>query len=67
MTRRINEEQTKIINDLRQAQDKEMFNFFVLGTVDSINRVLAAASQVNFFGKKYSWYAITKVTLIKFK
>ena len=41
----------------------DLVNFFVLGKIENINKVLQAAAEENFFGKKYSWTAITKVNL----
>jgi ionotropic glutamate receptor len=39
----------------------DIVNFFIVGKIDRINQVLMAAGQENYFGKKYSWTAISKV------
>lgn len=41
----------------------DIVNYFILGKVDRINQVLMAAAQENYFGKKYSWCALSKVLL----
>lgn len=55
--------ETNINNQLRRLEDMDIVNFFVLAKVDRINQVLMAAAQENFFGKKYSWCVISKVTI----
>ena len=45
------------------SSDMDLVNFFVLGKIENINKVLQAAAEENYFGKKYSWTAITKVQL----
>lgn len=51
-----------INQQLRRLVDMDLVNFFVLGRLERINQVLLAASQENFFGRKYSWYIISKET-----
>ena len=51
-----------INQQLRRLVDVDLVNFFIFGRVDRINQVLLAASQENYFGKKYAWYVITKET-----
>ena len=53
----------KINNQIRRLEDMDLVNFFVLGKIENINRVLQAAAEESYFGKKYSWTAITKVQL----
>ena len=43
-------------------QDADIIYYFVVGTRDSIQRVLSAASAMKTFGRKYSWYAVSKVS-----
>jgi hypothetical protein len=38
-----------------------MVNFFVFGRSERISQVLAAANQEKYFGKKFAWFAVTKV------
>ena len=52
---------TKINSQIRRLEDMDLVNFFVLGKMEVVNRVLQAAAEENYFGKRYSWTAITKV------
>ncbi len=54
--------ESNINTQLRRLEDMDIVNYFVLGKVERINSVLMAAAQENYFGRKYSWCAITKVT-----
>lgn len=54
--------ETNINTQLRRLEDMDIVNYFVLAKIDRINQVLMAASQENYFGRKYSWCAISKVT-----
>ena len=53
--------ETNINNQIRRLEDMDIVNFFIVGKIDRINQVLMAAGQENYFGKKYSWTAISKV------
>lgn len=52
---------TSINAQLRNLVDIDMVNFFIFARVDRINQILDAASQEKYFGKKYSWFAVSKV------
>ena len=52
---------SKINSQIRRLEDMDLVNFFVLGKMEVVNRVLQAAAEENYFGKRYSWTAITKV------
>jgi len=47
---------------LNNMVNLNLVNFFVLAKTAQIDQVLAATERSNFFGKKYSWCVITKVT-----
>lgn len=53
---------SKINSQIRRLEDMDLVNFFVLGKMEVVNRVLQAAAEENYFGKRYSWTAITKVS-----
>lgn len=52
--------ETNLNTQLRRLEDMDIVNYFIMSKIDRINQVLMAASQENYFGKKYSWTAITK-------
>ena len=54
-----------LVMQLRHLVDIDMVNFFVFARGEMINQVLYASNQENYFGKKYAWYVITKVTEIE--
>lgn len=54
--------ESNINTQLRRLEDMDIVNYFVLAKVERINSVLMAAAQENYFGRKYSWCAVTKVT-----
>ena len=51
---------------LMQLRDIHMYNFFILGSVETINMVLKEAesndSRKNMFSKKWAWFLITKAS-----
>ena len=51
------EEVKQQLTSLRQL---DIVNFFILGSLSTIKTVLDAADSNNFFGRKYSWYALTQ-------
>ncbi|XP_044735495.1 ionotropic receptor 25a-like [Chrysoperla carnea] len=53
-------EPTKVKEQLQRLRNLDFVNFFVLGSLFSIKNVLDNADQINFFGKKFAWYAITQ-------
>lgn len=56
--------ETNINTQIRRLEDMDIVNYFILGKVDRINQVLMAAAQENYFGKKYSWCALSKVLVL---
>ncbi|XP_063876417.1 ionotropic receptor 25a-like isoform X2 [Scylla paramamosain] len=55
-------EQTEM--DLRKQtkrlMDADIVNYFAVGTQKTISRILDAATANSMFGRKYSWYALSK-------
>ena len=38
-------------------------NIFILGTTDTIAKVMKVASELKLFGAKFAWFALTKVIM----
>lgn len=53
-------EADKIADQLTQLRKLDIVNFFVLGNLQSVKRVLDAAESVNFFNRKFAWHVITQ-------
>ncbi|XP_017786976.1 PREDICTED: ionotropic receptor 25a [Nicrophorus vespilloides] len=47
-------------DQLMNLRKLDIVNFFVLGSLNNIKRVLDAADGVSFFNRKYAWHAITQ-------
>ncbi|KAA0197271.1 Ionotropic receptor 25a [Hyalella azteca] len=45
---------------LTRLKEALLVYYFVVGSQDTIRKVLEAANAMQLFGKKYSWYAVTK-------
>ncbi|XP_077296416.1 ionotropic receptor 25a isoform X2 [Arctopsyche grandis] len=50
----------EIKSQLTSLRQLDIVNFFILGSLTTITNVLDAADLNNFFGRKYSWYALTQ-------
>ncbi|XP_050723400.1 ionotropic receptor 25a-like [Eriocheir sinensis] len=44
----------------KRLMDADIVNYFVVGSKETISRVLDAATANGMFGRKYSWYAVSK-------
>ncbi|RZC36456.1 glutamate receptor ionotropic, kainate 2, partial [Asbolus verrucosus] len=53
-------EPEKIGDQLRQLRKLDIVNFFILGSFESIKRVLDSADTVGYFNRKFAWHAITQ-------
>lgn len=49
-----------IKSQLTSLRQLDIVNFFILGSLTTIKSVLDAADLNNFFGRKYSWFALTQ-------
>nr|ALD51355.1 ionotropic receptor 25a [Locusta migratoria] len=49
-----------IANQLSTFKQREVFNYFILGRMDTVNKVLEAAADMEFYGRQFGWYAITQ-------
>nr|QAB43871.1 ionotropic receptor IR25a [Oedaleus asiaticus] len=45
---------------LSTFKQREVFNYFILGRMDTVNKVLEAAADMEFYGRQFGWYAITQ-------
>ncbi|XP_068084209.1 ionotropic receptor 25a [Anabrus simplex] len=59
-----------VINQIAPTEDKlreqllryeklEVFSYFIVGTINTITRVLNMGSELGYLGEKYAWYTIT--------
>lgn len=47
---------------LESFNKREVFNYFILGRTETINKVLEEAAEIGNFGRpQFGWYAITQV------
>ena len=46
---------------LKQIADVDLNNFFVLGSMDTISRVMSVGNALQLVGNKYAWFGLTKV------
>lgn len=60
----INEDVNKIPDHLESLVKLDLKNFFVLGNLQSIKKVLEAAEKKNLFNRMFAWHVLTKVPLI---
>lgn len=49
-----------VADQLTQFRKLDIVNFFVLGSLSNIKRVLDAADGISFFNRKFAWHAITQ-------
>lgn len=49
-----------IRDQLQNLRKLDIVNFFILGSLTSIKRVLDAADSINFFNRKFAWHSITQ-------
>jgi ionotropic glutamate receptor len=47
---------------LKRLRERDIFNYFILGRVSTINNVLDSAEENGFFERQYAWHAITSVS-----
>lgn len=49
-----------IKQQLQKLRQLDIVNFFVLGSINTIKNVLDSANDIEYFGRKYAWHAITQ-------
>lgn len=51
-------------NDVKEQLQKlrklDILNYFILGSLNNIKRILDAADSINYFNRKFAWHAITQ-------
>ncbi|XP_047486549.1 ionotropic receptor 25a-like isoform X2 [Penaeus chinensis] len=47
-------------NQTRRLKDADIVNYFAVGNLDTISKILDAATFNGMFGRKYAWYALSK-------
>lgn len=52
---------SKIPDQLEKLDKLDLKNFFVLGSLDTIQVVLESAEKKNLFNRKFAWHVLTKV------
>ena len=49
-------------SQLRRIADIDINNFFILGSVQSVSKVLSIGQSIQLSGAKYAWYGLTQDT-----
>lgn len=50
----------EVAEQLTQLRKLDIVNFFILGSLTNIKRVLDSADSISFFNRKFAWHAITQ-------
>ncbi|XP_056631910.1 ionotropic receptor 25a [Diorhabda sublineata] len=50
----------EVVDQLSQLRKLDLLNYFILGSLTNIKRVLDAADSLNYFNRKFAWHAITQ-------
>lgn len=50
----------EVAEQLTQLRKLDIVNFFILGSLSNIKRVLDAADSISFFNRKFAWHAISQ-------
>jgi hypothetical protein len=48
-------------NQLKRFSDLNLKNIFVVGSAKFLNQITDVANDLNLFGPKLTWFALTKV------
>ena len=56
-------EPSKMRDQAKRLKDADLVNYFLVGRRSMIRNFLNAATKNMMFGRKYSWYSISKVSL----
>lgn len=49
-----------IKQQLTKLRQLDIVNFFILGSINTIKNVLDSANNIQYFGRKFAWHAITQ-------
>ena len=47
---------------LKSLREKDIFNYFIIGRLTTIMKVLDSADANEFFGRQFAWHGITAVS-----
>jgi ionotropic glutamate receptor len=47
---------------LKNLRDKDIFSFFIIGRLDTIQTVLNSAEENGYFQRQFAWHGITAVS-----
>jgi len=50
------------VGQLQRLREKDIFNYFVIGRLTTINKVLESAETKKFFQRQFAWHGITAVS-----
>ncbi len=54
-------------NQLKRFSDLNLKNVFVVGSAKFLNQITDVANDLNLFGPKLTWFALTKVSFFSIK
>ena len=52
---------TILLQQIKRYADASISNVFILGSPETISKVMKVASDMNHVGARYAWFAMTKV------
>jgi len=50
------------VEQLKRLREKDIFNYFIIGRITTINNVLESAETNDFFQRQFAWHGITAVS-----
>jgi ionotropic glutamate receptor len=59
----IKDNDAELRQQLLKISEVDLNNFFILGSKDTVMRVMSAGNNLKLFGSKYAWFGLTKVSL----
>lgn len=54
------QDEASIRDQLQNLRKLDIVNFFILGSLVNVKRVLDAADSINYFNRKFAWHSITQ-------
>jgi len=50
------------VGQLKNLREKDIYNYFIVGRLATINKVLDSAEANDFFQRQFAWHGITAVS-----
>ena len=50
------------VSQLKRLRERDIFNYFVIGRLTTIKKVLDNAEEIGFYERQFAWYGITAVS-----